>query len=81
MATSEHTDEVEIASVAHSQGQPSLESATDNAGEPGASISVLDTSNTTSSKRNRLSTIETLGTFCDYCASIQSLILNSCHPQ
>jgi len=82
MATSEHTDEVEIAvSVVHCQGPPSLENATENAGQPGASIPVLDTSNTTSPKRKGLSTSKTLGTFCDYYAPIQSLILNSCYLQ
>lgn len=82
MATSQHTDEVEIAaSVAHSQGQPPLEHATDNAAQQGASISFLDTSDTTIPKPERLSTGETLGTFFDYYVSIQSLILKYCHPQ
>ncbi|KAF8962055.1 CHAT domain-containing protein [Flammula alnicola] len=50
MATSEYTDEVEIAaSVAHSQGQPALESATENAAQQGAPIPVLETSDTTTS--------------------------------
>jgi len=77
MDTSEHTDDVEIAaSVAHSQGQQPLEPATDNAGQQGASIPVLDTSDTTTPKQKGLSTSETLGTLCDYYASIRSLILN-----
>ncbi|KAF8815812.1 hypothetical protein BYT27DRAFT_7238250 [Phlegmacium glaucopus] len=61
MATSEHTDEVEItASVAHSQEQPPLEPATVNAAQQGASIPVLDTSGITTPKPKRLSTSETL---------------------
>jgi hypothetical protein len=43
MASSDHTDEVEIAaSGAHSQGQPPLEPATENAAQKGASILALD---------------------------------------
>jgi len=62
MATSEPPDEVETAaSVANCQGQPPLESATENAAQ-GAPIWVLDASDTTT--HNQM-TSETLGTFCD----------------
>jgi hypothetical protein len=62
MVTSEPPDEVETAaSVAHSQGQPPLESATESAVQ-GTPISVLDASDTTT--HNQM-TSETLGTFCD----------------
>lgn len=81
MVASEHTDEVEIAaSVPHSQVQPPLEPATENTAQLGASIPVLDTSGATTPKQKRPSTSETLGTFYDYYASIQSFILNCCHP-
>jgi len=59
-------DEVETAaSVAHRQGQPPLEPATENATQQGTPISVLDTSDTTTHNRMTSDISETLGTFCD----------------
>jgi len=59
-------DEVETAaSVAHRQGQPPLEPATENATQQGTPISVLDTSDTTTHNRMTSDISKTLGTFCD----------------
>ena len=75
MATSEPPpDEIEsAASAAHSQGQPPLEPTTP---QQGTSISVLDTSNTTT--HNQM-TSETLGTL--FSILVQSSILNCRHSQ
>ena len=59
MATSEHTDKIEIAaSVAHSQEHQPLEPAAKNASQQEASITALD-----------------IGTFYDYYASFQNFIV------
>ncbi|KAF8810864.1 hypothetical protein BYT27DRAFT_7253320 [Phlegmacium glaucopus] len=60
MATSDYTDEVELAaSFIHSQGQlPPLEPATENAAQQGTPIPVLDTSDTPKKPRQTTSSFE-----------------------
>ena len=82
MAIFEHTDDVEIAAtITYSQGHPPLQPPTRNAVQLGPSSPVVDTSDTTTAKPNKLSTSESLGMFCDSHPSIDGLTLNRGHFQ
>jgi len=77
MATSEHDDQAEIgASVHHSPGQPPLESAIEDTSLQGSLSAVLNTSDETTHKRERLSTGQISGAMFHYFASIQNLVLS-----
>jgi hypothetical protein len=73
MATSEYDDQAEIgASVHHS---PGLESAIEDTSLQGSLSAVLNTSDETTRKRERLSTGQISGAMFHYFASIQNLML------